>query len=85
MRIVGPESEYMDGFKAAAQTDAHEFRRLDAEIVDLKRALVLARCGLAEALEATVRRGSHVHWDILEQQLRTAHDATHQALQPEKL
>lgn len=53
----------------------------DKSISDLHRALVLARCGLAEAHEAAVMRGVSVHWDILEQRLRTAHDAVHAVLQ----
>ncbi len=37
MRITGPESEFADGFDAAARHDAEEFKRLDAEIARLKR------------------------------------------------
>lgn len=56
-------------------------RDLEARVADLTRALVLARVGLAEAHEAAVRRGRHVHWGTLETRLRTAHDAVHEALQ----
>lgn len=40
MRIVGPESEFADGFDAAADRDAEEFKRLDKRIAELKEALV---------------------------------------------
>lgn len=61
------------------------YGRVDAakteHIAALTQALVLARAGLAEAIEASVRRGNGVSWDTLEERLRTAHDAVHAALQ----
>lgn len=39
MRIVGPESEFMCGFDAAAKQDAEEFKRLDKRIEELEIAL----------------------------------------------
>lgn len=39
MRITGPDSEFMDGFHAAAKDDAAEFKRLDARIAKMERAL----------------------------------------------
>lgn len=39
MRITGPESEFMDGYHAAAKDDAAEFKRLDARVERLEAAL----------------------------------------------
>lgn len=61
----------------ASRVDAAE----KEHIAELTRALVLALASLAEAHEAAVMRGAHVHWDILEPRLRTAHDAVRAALQ----
>lgn len=39
MRIIRPDSEFMEGFDEAARQDAKEFKRLDARIADLEAAL----------------------------------------------
>lgn len=66
---------------ALEQFEKDQLREPAAQhIAELRRALVLARCGLAEAHEAAIRKGQDVNWDILKQRLRNAHDAVHTAL-----